>query len=482
MLVDVDHTLLLDNTTERFLDLARPRWLAAVLLDLLDAVAPWRMVGGAREHWRDPLGVMLIVALMPWTWLRWRGGAGRRMGQRTANRELVAALAEIDPRHVVLVSLGTRALIEPAVADCGLRHGELVASPLGWGGARLRRTGKLERLRARYGAKVLERSFAITDSLADADLLEGVAYAHLTRWPDDCATRAQAESYYPFRYIHRVKYPHKGIVRRQMVGEDLLGAWLIFAWFGPQGALRLGPGAEMTFLAESLAVAAWWASFFAVYEIGYEENDRVGALRESRPTLSEYARRPRRVAVGARGWVWGAVLGGGASLIWGVTQGLSTLAILGVGGTWALLLLATRLAFAAFNRVAVHRRVYLFIPLQLAKTFGYAVVATTSLAGALFGLAQVWRQSTNYTIYRYRGDNRSFRRQAHRMLAFVAGLGVVTLATRDATPWLAAQTWALLAFTGYRVVREHIRFSRYRVDARHAAFLEGRSDLRPEEA
>ena len=46
VLVDLDETLYLRNSTEDFLDCARPGLIALILLRLLDALRPWRLSGG----------------------------------------------------------------------------------------------------------------------------------------------------------------------------------------------------------------------------------------------------------------------------------------------------------------------------------------------------------------------------------------------------------------------------------------------------
>jgi hypothetical protein len=45
LLVDLDETLYLRNSTEDFVDCAWPGLLALLLLRLLDAVKPWRLTG-----------------------------------------------------------------------------------------------------------------------------------------------------------------------------------------------------------------------------------------------------------------------------------------------------------------------------------------------------------------------------------------------------------------------------------------------------
>jgi len=483
LFVDVDHTLLLDNSTECYLDLARPRWLVALVFDLLDALAPWRAWGGESEHWRDPLRVALVTSLLPLTLLRWRRQA-KALAQRAINRDLLDALAGVDPRRVVVVSLGSAPLLRPLLAHTPLRASTLVASPIFFGATALRREGKLAILRRRFGASAIARSLAVTDAHSDADLLGAVAHPHLRIWPGDRRWRAQARSYYPLRYTHRIKYPHKAIVRRQLIGEDLAVACLAFAWWPAHGSaawMASGHGLLTVLIGRTAAVVALWLSFFAVYELGYAENDRLGAVTERAPTLSTYARRSDRVRVGKGAWAWAIALGVVGVATWSWITAASPVASAAVGLAWAGVLATTRLVFAAFNRLPVHRRIYPFVGLQLLKSMGYAVAFAATLPGALLCLAQVFRQSTNYTIYRYRGDNRSFRRQGHRLVVFVAALLAASVAMHEAGVWLAPQTWVIAAFCLGRVGLEHRRFARFDVDARHRDYLEGRTDRRPAE-
>ena len=70
VLLDLDETLYLRNSTEDFIDSARPRLPALLLMRMLDAVKPWRWTGG--ETTRDVWRVRLIATCFPWTVKRWK--------------------------------------------------------------------------------------------------------------------------------------------------------------------------------------------------------------------------------------------------------------------------------------------------------------------------------------------------------------------------------------------------------------------------
>src|SRR5271156_3775766 len=46
LLIDLDETLYLRNSTEDFIDCARPALLALLLLRMFDILEPWRLTGG----------------------------------------------------------------------------------------------------------------------------------------------------------------------------------------------------------------------------------------------------------------------------------------------------------------------------------------------------------------------------------------------------------------------------------------------------
>src|SRR5690348_12515329 len=70
VVIDLDETLYLRNSTEDFIDSARPRVPALVIMAILDALRPWRWTGG--EPTRDAWRVRAIMLFMPWTLWRWR--------------------------------------------------------------------------------------------------------------------------------------------------------------------------------------------------------------------------------------------------------------------------------------------------------------------------------------------------------------------------------------------------------------------------
>ena len=89
ILLDLDETLYLGNSTEDFLDTARPGLLALLLMRMLDVVKPWRWTGG--EATRDVWRVRLVSAFLPGTERFWKRRVGD-LAARFANVPLRTAL------------------------------------------------------------------------------------------------------------------------------------------------------------------------------------------------------------------------------------------------------------------------------------------------------------------------------------------------------------------------------------------------------
>jgi hypothetical protein len=79
VLVDLDETLYLRNSTQDFIGSAWPQPLAFLLIRLLDLLKPWRFTGGVQT--RDVWRVAAISILMPWSLLAWSRTA-RKLGEK----------------------------------------------------------------------------------------------------------------------------------------------------------------------------------------------------------------------------------------------------------------------------------------------------------------------------------------------------------------------------------------------------------------
>lgn len=432
VLVDLDETLYLRNSTEDFIDCARPALLAYLLLRLLDLLAPWRLTGGepTRDNWR--IGV--IRSLFPWTHLLWR----QRVGHLAAihgNRPLVEALKRGSALPVVL-TVGFRPVVTPLVAALGLGEGRIVAVEV-WR-PEDRRAGKLALATRALGMTAVARSLVVTDSLQDLPLLDACRRPFRVLWPGAHYRPALSGLYLPGRYLSQVKRPGAHYIRRSIL-QDELPLW-VFASIG----LAAAPAAHL------LGLILLLVSFWAIYEQGYVENDIIADRYETDPQLSVAYRQIRPATSRIAPWVWAA--GSGA-------LGIGFLAFPAAPGpglfaAWGAVLLATRGLFWVYNRLDKATRVWLFPGLQLLRTASFAAVVPIVPAAPAFLGAHVLAKWVPYFAYRQKAAGWPetpvhlvrlvFAAVLAAILAFAAGAGIL------ATP----ASVALSAFLLFKARRE----------------------------
>lgn len=400
ILLDFDHTLYLDNSTERFLDSVRPRILAYLLCafsDWLLQVLAWFRLCSYPVH-RDFVRVSLCMLLMPWSLPLWRKKAQHLAGA-SMNQWLLERLPA--DRRTAVISFGFAPLIRPLLDAAGLARVDLIAStPFRFSG-NLRRSGKAAALQMILPEEAWEKTLFITDSRDDAELLDALPHGRLIGWGDS-SKAAFHGLYLPFRYTVEGKYAGSRYFTYQILLEDLMLLLLayMFSW------------------QHAGALTALFASLYCIYEIGYYENDHDAVRREEKPVVSDAAavfpKFPR-----FRPWLWAfgfAVIGflflyggGDASApLWGSAALL-----------WAVILLSLRLLFLCFNYLAPGFRVPFFPLLHLYKCFAFACFVPLSLFGVLLLSAQVLAVSANYTAYRWISPGLRLNRQLWRLIIFL---------------------------------------------------------------
>src|SRR4051812_34517846 len=156
LLLDLDETLYLRNSTEDFINCARPGLLALLLLRVLDVLKPWRLIGGTdtRDTWR----ICAISTFFPWTHWRWRARVPF-FADRYVNQALRAAL-KARPQPPVILTNGFKSAVKPLLAAMGFAHTPLIA-------ARMysfadRRNGKLRMVTRELGAETVGCCLVVT--------------------------------------------------------------------------------------------------------------------------------------------------------------------------------------------------------------------------------------------------------------------------------------------------------------------------------
>ena len=432
LLLDLDETLYLRNSTEDYLDCARPALLAAVLMQALDSIKPWRWTGGAtsRDVWR----LQLVLKLMPWTRDRWQRSLPQRAAQFT-NRPLIEALHGRVLRPVI-VTLGFRSLVTPLIAALGI--GELAIVAVGdssfAASCRDRQRGKLAMTVETLGDDTVRNSLVITDSLDDLPLLDRCAVPLRTLWPDARYRCALADVYLPGRYLSQVKRPGERYIVRGILQED-------FAfWVLSSVALAALP------LQHIAGLLLLLLSFWTIYECGYADNDRIADRFEAEPKLSPPFHANEVATPAAQPWIWAFLFGTAAILLLRWPEPPAIIDFI----RWLAVLLATLGWFRLYNRYDKRTRVWLFPGLQLARSAAFAVLVPVAAVGALALAAHVLAKWLPYYVYRFGGKAwPEAPLPLTRLLFFVvmAPLLVLTQQPASLLNWTAA---ALLGWNVYR--------------------------------
>ncbi len=383
VLVDLDETLYLRNSTEDFLSCARPGLLALIALRVLDAFRPWRFFGG--EATRDIWRLRTIILLFPWTMRVWRKQA-LRLGVRHRNNVLAAVLMN-RPDPPTILTVGFMPIVQPLLAAMGFASFPLIAARLSTFADR--QAGKLAMAINTLGEGRVRSSLVLTDSRDDLPILELCTRPLRVEWPGARYLRALSSVYLPGQYITHVKRPGERYIVRGILQEDFS------FWVLSSVALAANPFAHVAGLIFLLI------SFWTVYELGYVDNDRVAHKFEMSPKLSEqFWSSP----VATPTWQpWGWSLLSAVCAIGLINQPASYNPIQLI--QWLVLLLGTYGWFWLYNRYDKATRIWMFTGLQFARSAAFlAVVPCMEIGVAAVG-AHILARWVPYFFYRSGAKN-----------------------------------------------------------------------------
>ncbi len=251
----------------------------------------------------------------------------------------------------------------------------------------------------------------------------------------------------------RVPMNNTGYMLYGVLLEDIVHLWLAFAWLMP--APLIG----------GLAIVLLHLSFWAVYEIGYVENDVLAVKHEARPKIPAQAAAYVLRVKPVQAWVVALIMSAPAlGLLLAFDEQSLTLAGNGWGrttaffilnATWIGYLALERAAFWIYNRLDVRSRGLFYVVLQILRLSGYALFLRLNIVGAVLLLSLVLARWVKYIAYRDTGRTLA-ESQRLLMLAFFVVLGCGTLAT-DPPGFLSLQAAAALvwlAMYSHRRLRE----------------------------
>jgi hypothetical protein len=378
LLLDLDETAYLRNSTEDFLDSARPGLAALLLLRLLDVISPWRWTGG--EATRDLWRVRVVTAFIPWIWNLWRKRVNSLAAQ-FANRPLLGAVAR-RAGPTIFVTVGLQPIVAPLIAALGFPDAHIIASRLSTTEDRLR--GKLAMALDALGDEALAKAMVLTDSMEDLPLLQRCARPLWTVWPDARYRPALSSIYAPGQYLTRVKRPGRRYILRGIILEDF-ALWVLCSILQAPSVVT-----------EVIGLLALLISFWAIYERGYVDNDRIGFKYENDPKLSGNFGQIEVATPKLLPWIWASIFGlVGVFLLCEPGEH----ALRGVFA-WAAVLLVTHLVFWIYNRCDKRSRIWLYPTLQLLRGASFTVLVPIGLPASLALGALVLSRWVPYYIYR----------------------------------------------------------------------------------
>ncbi|MDO8704261.1 MAG: haloacid dehalogenase-like hydrolase [Sulfuricaulis sp.] len=450
VLLDLDETLYLRNSTEDFIDSARPRLAALLLMRMLDAIKPWRWTGG--EATRDVWRVRLISACFPWVQGCWKNRV-TQLAARFTNLRLMAAL-KTPGTTPIITTAGFQPIVAPLVAALGLPHARIVAARLSTFADR--RNGKLHLAVGALGDDTVRRALVLTDSAQDLTLLDACARPLRAVWPEARHRHALSGVYLPGQYLTHVKRPGARYIVRGILQED-------FAfWVLSSIALATLPVLHV------LGLLFLLVSFWAIYERGYVDNDLIAARFEADPKLSAAFLDSPVATPRWQPWIWAAVSGASAIVLlrWPATPVPADFA------AWTAVLLATHGWFTMYNRFDKGARVWMFAGLQFARGAAFIALVPIGFIGAVALGAHVLAKWVPYYVYRLGGKEWPEAPFHLIRLLFFVVLALLLGFSQGRASLLSGTALALLAWNLFRARQELVA-------ALTAAKRLDRTDIRP---
>ncbi|MEB3280823.1 MAG: haloacid dehalogenase-like hydrolase [Lyngbya sp.] len=447
ILLDLDETLFLRNSTEEYLNTLKPGILGAILLILLDVLKPWNFLPGnlKGEVSRDWLRVIISTLIFPWTMLLWQGKA-KKLAELYSNSQLVKMLAEKPKSAIVIATLGFNPIVDPLIKHLPLEVSRTVACRF-WRGGADRIKGKYQLVADQLGEEKVAQAIAITDSPNDNPLLAAVAQPYLVTWPGAEYVPALSDTYIPFFYLERIKRPGEKYFLRVILADDWLVLILATSWISPVPVLHAG------------MVLFFLLSFWCIYEVGYLENDRVAEQFEKSPTLSNTYSIYKREMKWQQPWIWAAILAIPGLFLLNSIQSqffleyfTDTMTIQVISVTlWIALLVLVRISFWVYNYIDKQTRTWLYLILQAYKTFGFLLLTPTNVVGTLLFSAQVLSRWICYLTYRYaHKDWLNLPGELLRCLIFSFLLMAIAVGTRDVHVFWNGQAFVIFIWCLYR--------------------------------
>ncbi len=432
VLLDLDETLYLRNSTEDFIDSARPRLLALLLMRMLDVIKPWRWTGGdaTRDVWR----VRLISVCFPWVLSCWKNRVVK-LAERFTNLRLMAAL-QTPGTLPIITTIGFQPIVTPLVAALGLPQARIIAARSSTFTDRC--AGKLHMTIDALGQDTVRRALVLTDSAQDLTLLNVCARPLRTVWPEAQHRHALSGVYLPGQYLTYVKRPGARYIVRGILQEDF-AFWVLSSL-----ALATLP------IMHAIGLLFLLVSFWAIYERGYVDNDLMAARFETDPKLSAAFHDSPVATPRWQPWIWALACGAIAIVFlrWPTTPVATDF------GAWTAVLLATHAWFTLYNRFDKGTRVWMFAGLQFARSAAFIALVPIGFIGAAALGAHILAKWVPYYVYRLGGKEWPEAPFHLIRLLFFLVLALLLGLTQGFATLLSGTALALLAWNLFRARQE----------------------------
>jgi hypothetical protein len=457
IIVDLDETIFLRNSTEEYLNTLQPRVLGWLLLAFLNFIKPWNFLPGKikGEVSRDWVRVVVATLIFPWTLILWQWRA-KKLAKRYANHTLIQAINQNKNLRLILATNGFDFIVNSLSKHLPIAFNDVIACRF-WQGATDRQRGKESLVTASLGRAEVARAIVVTDSIHDSPLLALVGKPCLVIWPEAKYIPAMSDVYIPFLYLERAKRPNKKYFLKVILNDDFLVLILALSWISSHPVLH---GMSMFFL---------MLSFWCIYELGYVENDIIATKFEKSPQLSEtYQRYVNRINVRAA-WLWavffaipGLIILTLSKTSFNLTNFIDTVRGIDVNtllvnmAWWIGFLVVVRGTFWIYNYVDKQTRTWLYFILQVFKSFGFLVVTPTNAIGVALFAAKAICAWIPYFIYRFTKTAWSEDLPIEVLRTFLFGFLTIAIAlgTQNVSIIVSWQALAILLFCSYRARRQ----------------------------
>lgn len=400
VIIDFDHTLWLGNTTEQFINISFPRLPCEILDGLVSKIWLKYQSRLRKSIEKDHLRILVIILLTPWNLFLWNSFCKKNINKYW-NEGLYNTIVQ-SGKEKLIISLGFDILIKTILK---IKFGsqsklEVFASKLFDFSKNIRKVGKVETIRSRIR---LKNSYAITDSIEDKDLLINAHSGILHNWEEPRFEKQLG--YFPFRYLRKGKYLNKGYFKKYILQQELIVWLFLFAY-------------NINFVLPALLL---FFSFQLIYEIGYYENDFIGAKNETNPRLLETHIDFSKYNIGFNAWFFSLLIMFTALYLFNSSDLIQNSII------WLIVLLLLRITFHFYNRSIPSKRKELYFILQFFKNFSGIVILIPNIVGLMLAISNMLQHYIRYIIYRTDGNYDAFDNFLARIVFFCTALAIVAI-------------------------------------------------------